>query len=69
MTQHDRAEHRDEPAIISGMPEGFLDWELDQLIRAKCALDGYEQARNFIANSLNSLNDRIGRSRSEARHV
>ena len=62
MTQHDRAEHRDEPAIINGMPEGFLDWELDQLIQAKCAVDGYEDARDFLAQSLNRWNDRISHS-------
>lgn len=62
MTQHDRAERRDEPAIINGMPEGFLDWELDQLIQAKCAVDGYEDARDFLAQSLNRWNDRISHS-------
>lgn len=59
--QMDGAEQR-APKLIDGMPEGFLDWELDQLIQAKCAVDGYEDARDFLAQSLNRWNDRISHS-------
>lgn len=54
-------EGRADPEFINGRPIGLLDWELDQLIHAKCAEAGFEAARDFIAHSLNRHNDRISR--------
>jgi hypothetical protein len=55
----ERREH--EPRIINGRPEGQLDWELDCNVREYVATYGYEAARDFLAQSLNRINDRISR--------
>ena len=50
-----------EPRLVNGRPVGQLDYELSSAIREKIDLDGYEEARDFIAQCLNRFNDRLAR--------
>lgn len=51
----------EEPRLVNGRPDGQLDYELECNIREFAALRGFEAARDFVAHSLNKINDRINR--------